>query len=165
MLRKSSKFIGYRFNEIVLDTNSFVVLLVGMYNRRMLCKVLDKNRFKETDPDVLYDYLEEFLRNRKIILTPQVLAESGNIIENKCGESTFKDIILTFMNFLANGVIEIYIPKNDLLENKQIPDFGFADISVFEACRNKSLITDDWKLYSYCRNKDQEVINLKEFCD
>jgi len=164
MLRKSSKLIGYPFNEIVLDTNSFVVLLVGMYDRRLLGKVLSQNRFNGINLNDLYFCLEEFLRHRRIILTPQVLVETGNIIENRCSKDTFKGIILEFMNFLVNGIIEVYIHKNDLLENKKIQDFGFADISVFEASKDRSLITGDWRLYSYCSNKRREVISLEEFC-
>jgi predicted nucleic acid-binding protein len=150
---EKSRLINYGYSQIVLDTSPFVILLVGLYN---------KESFKKEEYSI-FDNLELFLRGRKIIITPQVLAETTNIIENKYGRHVLKGVIDRFTRFLSAGVAELYVPKNSLLKNRKISEFGFSDISVFLAARGKSLITGEKKLYYYCIGQDQEALHLDHF--
>jgi len=143
----------------ILDTKPFVILTVGLFNKRYLEKVGFRWKLEGKD----FDLLSGFLQGKKIIVTPQVLAETCNIVESRLKKDLFKEYMEYMMVFFKEELIEIYVEKEKLLDIEAITKFGFTDISVYAICGEKEiLIVGDQDLHGFCKKKNKEVKFLDE---
>lgn len=142
------------FKEIVIDTGPLLLFLAGVYKHN----TLEKFGYDEED----FRIMMELLKGRKIFVTPQVLAEVSNLAKKRIKEDSFLDFINSSKKILCM-LKERYVEKDTILtkEELQLPKFGFTDASLIEvAMNNKLLLTGDYKLHDYCKNKKIPSISL-----
>ncbi len=145
----------FKNKEVVIDTKPLLILLTGFYNGRGL-----KNFGKEDD----FEILREFVKNKKIFVTPQVLTEVLYFSKGTFGKDYFED----FINFSTNFILRLdekYIDKNTIIQkDKQILiRFGFTDCSLIEvAIEGKVLLTTDTCLCSYCTKNNVMALTIDE---
>ncbi len=143
----------FRFKEIVIDTGPLLLYLIGFYSIR------DLRRFNYDKKDfiLLVAFLKKF---KKILVTPQVLAEASNLAKSRLKEEKFSGFINSSIAPLS-GLGEEYIEKNEILKRTELPKFGITDTSLIGITeRKKLLLTDDGPLFWYCNGKDVPVIHL-----
>lgn len=149
--------IRYRSSGVFLDTNLLVLYLVGSYDADFVSKFKRTSMYTKQDFLWLKEYSEKF---SKIVVTPQVLAETWNLIE-KINEKKFKEFVNSIMNtlYLMN---EHYVEKDDILENDGFNYIGITDISVILAAKRMGclVLTDDLRAYSYFVANEVESINI-----
>ena len=59
---------------------------------------------------------------------------------------------------------EIYIPKDEIITHDHFKTFGFTDIGLIKLLErgNTTLLTTDFNLIHYCRNRSLQVIHPEE---
>lgn len=148
-------------DEFILDTSPLIILTIGLFNKDHLHKVKYGNRkFEKVDFDLLHQYIykNKTIYENKIIVSPQILAELCNIVENNLGRELFKQYMQTISYFLREGILEVYTHKDILINVPEIIKFGFSDISVSYICsNNRILIVGDLPFYQYCKSNKLNV--------
>lgn len=108
--------------------------------------------------------LFQFLATRRVIVTPQILAEVSNFAkELKNNPDTFSEIIGK-NKALLEKVCEKYIPKNDILGSQELAKFGFTDASIIMAAKENDalVLTDDFPLFGICKRNGLDTKHMKE---
>ena len=133
------------------------MLYNGSYDPAFVPKFKRTAMYTEQDFHWLNDYVSKFSR---IVVTPQVLAETWNFLE-KINEGRFQEFISHVIPTLFL-IDEQYTHKDILLENNGFSYIGITDTSVI--CAAKSLgclvLTDDLRAYSHFLSNDVMAINI-----
>lgn len=159
MLNKLQLLQEARSKSLLIDTGPLSLLLVGAYNTRYLDKfIIESKKVDKKD----FELLVNFLQGLEILVTPHVLAETNNIVENKIGKRNFKDFIEKNMLFIKDSLIELYISKDEIFNTNVVLKFGVTDTSLFLASKSKILLTMDWALRNYCKSKNIAALHLDE---
>ncbi len=135
--------------SFVLDTSPLLVYVVGAFDKHNLTKISYQSRsFDISD----FEYLSQFLRGNKVYVTPQILAELSNVIENSLGPELHQNCMHATALLIRDGLLELYVPKNDLLLVECTAKFGFADASLFCSTDlvDATIITGDFPFYGFC---------------
>ena len=136
------------------------LLLIGIYDKNYLehCQLMKRNSKNYTKEhfELLQQILNCFLN--RIIITPQILAEIYSLSHtelDKSDKQKFSDYFTKAIEKLKSCQ-EHYIPLNVLIKNTGIIiKFGFTDVSIIEAAREKKsvILTDDFRLYATLQDK------------
>ena len=146
-----------RFQKIVFDTDPLVLFTVGYFDTRHLHKIKGKD-YKKID----FDLLALYVKDSKIIVSPQILGEMCNIAENSLGHPLFKAYMRAVSSLLKEGIIEIHTKKEELLAFGSIQKFGFSDISVFAISdKHTPLLSGDYALYNLCLKQKKKAVYLE----
>lgn len=154
------KFIAkYQPDGIIIDTNLLILFLVGSFDQDYIkaYKLLNNNN-KETsieDFELLKNILDLF---KKLIITPQVIAELSNLSITKGGiqKDRLPAYLRTVIAFLKSS--EERHQKTDCLWGlgmKVLSDYGLTDLTMFELSRQTGMpiITDDFPFWHYSYGK------------
>lgn len=145
--------------HLVMDTIPLMLLLVGAYDRSYLLKFkrLKSYGYVEEDFEVLRKFL---LSTKTITVTPGVLAEAANFLEN---DSHFSEIIVRNMGLLAK-LKEVYIEKARILNCELVFQLAFTDTSLLLLAQNSgdSILTRDRKLWAACKKSGVDVFHLDQ---
>lgn len=155
-----SKKLKTRKKPIITDTSPLLLLLIGSYDKSTIKGFKRLSKYDSDDFDLLF----QFVATRKVIITPQVLAEVSNFAkELKNNPDTFSEIIGK-NKALLEKVCEKYIPKNDILGSQELVRFGFTDASIILAAKenNALVLTDDFPLLGICKRNGLDTKDLKE---
>ncbi|CAN5297022.1 hypothetical protein BH23BAC1_BH23BAC1_48190 [soil metagenome] len=136
------KYLKNKF--ITLDTNIFLLLVIGSYNISHVKKFKRTNTFTEND----YYLLLKLIKSSQIILTPNIITEASNLLESyheekiKIGLIALKKIIKSF---------EEKFEYSDILsEMDSFLKFGLTDSSINRLCRSGVIaITVDLPLFGF----------------
>ena len=97
-----------------------------------------------------YEWLNEYISKfSKIIVTPQILAETWNFVE-KFNTKRFKEFLVKILPLLTI-IEEVYVHKDIIISSTGFEYIGVTDMSVIQAARelNCLVLTDDLRAYSY----------------
>ena len=155
-----SKKLKTRKKPIITDTSPLLLLLIGSYDKNA---IKGFKRLSEYDSDD-FDLLLQFVATRKVIVTPQILAEVSNFAKMlKDNPDTFSEIIGKNKELLEK-VCEKYIPKNDILSSQELVKFGFTDVSIIVAAKENDalVLSDDFLLLGICKKNGLDTKYMKE---
>jgi len=156
-----SKKSKSRKKPIITDTSPLLLLLIGSYNKNTIKNFKRLSKYNSDD----YDLLFQFVAARKVMVTPQVLAEVSNFArELKNNPDTFSEIIKINKSLLEK-IYEKYIPKDDILASQELFKFGFTDISIIVAAKENDalVLTDDYPLSGICKkSKGLDAMHMSE---
>ncbi|WP_257288527.1 hypothetical protein [Endozoicomonas sp. SESOKO2] len=149
--------VRYKKQGAFLDTNLLVLYLVGKYEPEFVPKFKRTAMYTEQDFHWLNEYVSQFSR---IVVTPQVLAETWNFLE-KINEIKFKEFIVSILPTLYE-VNELYIEKDEVISAEGFSYMGITDISVILAAKSLDclVLTDDLRAYSYFASHEVMAINI-----
>ena len=151
----SSEFLRGCIREgFILDTNIFLQAFTEIES--------DEEERKITRSIVSYCGN----RGGKIILTPHILAEITNLTINRPRKGLMPDDIRR-MVLVLKDVLEHYTKKDEILSRPEFDRFGFADLSVVDACKSLSCgaLTSDGALYGELINAHCLAINIKTLAE
>jgi len=144
---------------ILFDTEILLVICVGIFDPQRISK------FKKTTAYNLDDFnmLKRVADRYKLYISPQILAELSNH-SDRLDDNLISEYYRPVKEFIRTH-FEVYIPKDELLDEECLPKLGFADTSMLKICLDKKcvLFTADWKLTDKCRHYDIKVFNFKEY--
>ena len=155
-----SKKLKTRKKPIITDTSPLLLLLIGSYDKSAIRGFKRLSKYDSDDFDLLF----QFVATRRIIITPQILAEVSNLAkELKNNPTTFSEIIEKNKTLLEK-VCEKYIPKNDILGSQELARFGFTDASIIVAAKENDalVLTDDYPLLGICKRKGLDTKDMRE---
>ena len=148
----------YRTKGIAIDTEILLLLCVGLFDEGLITRFKRTSKYSVDEFKIAQWIIEQISPH---LVTPHVLAEfsnlSNNLKERRNGYYSAID------SFLKNE-IEIFYPKEDILDEHFFRNLGFADISLFKTCRDKGcvLFTADRPLTDILRGQNIDVINMVE---
>ncbi len=88
-----SKKLKTRRKTIITDTSPLLLLLIGSYDKSIIKGFKRLSRYDSDDFELLF----QFVATRKVIVTPQILAEVSNFAKMlKDNPDTFSGFIDTF---------------------------------------------------------------------
>lgn len=141
--------------DVTIDCNVFLLLLIGGLGEKHITSFKRTNIFDNSD----YLLLIKLINRSNVILTPNVLTESSNLIR------TYDDSIGNKASIELKRIIastkEIFIHSTLLTQNKCFLKFGLTDSSIYNlASKGVTAITVDAPLYGLLYNKGYPVINF-----
>lgn len=155
-----SKKLKIRKKPIITDTSPLLLLLIGSYDKNTIKGFKRLSKYDSDDFDLLF----QFVATRRVIVTPQILAEVSNFAkELKNSPDAFPEIIGK-NKALLEKICEKYIPKNDILGSQELVRFGFTDASIIVAAKENDalVLTDDFPLLGICKRNGLDTKHMKE---
>lgn len=160
-LEDIGRFIAKHQPEgIIVDTNILILFLIGNYDPNLIknCGIINNSnkQYSISDIELLKKIFSLF---RKIVITPQIIAELSNIsITGKHGiyGDKLTSYVQTVINFLKAA--EERHQKSDCLWGMElwvISEYGFTDMTMFELSKQTKMpiLTDDLSFYNYSYEK------------
>lgn len=146
----------YRTKGIIIDTNIFLLYLVGLVNRERIPRFKRTAQFIPEDYDLLLQIVDGF---QKVVTTPNILTEV-NSLANQLGEPERSQCLDTF-KCLISQITEEYQESNIVAEQELFTRFGLTDCGIILLAKNKYLVlTDDLKLHLYLKALKIDTINF-----
>lgn len=144
--------------RVALDTNVFLLLLVGLANREAIAR---HKRLTAYDADS-YDMLCKLLASYdEIVVTPGCLAETTDLLDSDKGSRQHCYQMLKELIQSGEGLSEKHIPADKVVEQRPFMWLGFTDASYVElAAQGIPVITADLKLYLQVFEKNEESVNF-----
>ena len=136
--------------KLIVDTNIFLLLFIGIYDPEYLkrCPLMTGNgkNYEKKHFDLMLEILGRFRNN--IVITPHILSEI-NMLSRRDIKTPHFDAYFTKMVKKLENCKEHLVELGALLKSGGIREFGFADISLVEAAREKkwAILTDEFDLY------------------
>ena len=146
----------YRQKGILIDTNILLLWLVGSTNKARITQFNRTQNFVPEDYELLVEIFHTF---RKILVTPNILTEVSNLI-NQLGEPERSKCFSVFARDIVQ-LDEIYIDSHTIAATDKFPKFGLTDCGIVNVAKESYLVlTDDLKLASYLQNIGIDALNF-----
>lgn len=132
----------YGRNGIVLDTNVFLLYVVGALDSKLLPKVKRTASFEPVDLELLSNLM---LRAPRMFVTPGIITETCNLLDSDNARHDFR--LFGLLQQLTTVLREDYISAETLSQHSLFLRFGLADCSLAHlAGRGHLIITVDLPL-------------------
>lgn len=149
----------YRQSGVLLDTNLFMLLLVGTLDPTKIGSFKRTNRYVSEDFEILRILLEPF---DSLVTTPHILAEVSNLSGNQ-GDHFGNAYFQLFVERIKLA-IEVYYPSRELMLKPEFLKYGLADTGIAQAAAGRYLVlTDDLPLYVYLASSGTDAVNFTHF--
>lgn len=153
----------YRHLGLLLDTNLFVVLIIGLIDKGEIGRNKRTQAYSQEDFELLFEFINYFTN---IVITPQILAETSNLIDVFTREKKSAPF-LVLKQLLEDGQFkEESIPSIKIVKTHGFERFGLTDSGLVELAAGKYLIlTDDLKVANYAYEQLADIINFNHVRD
>ena len=143
-----------------LDTNLFVLLVVGSESRELISKHRRLEHYSAEDFDILAEFLENA---NQLYVTPNTLTETSNLVRQH-GDPE-KSLLMRRLQFLIHESQEIIVSSTEASSNYNFEKLGLTDAALLEAVtKDIPLLTVDFDLYLAAIASDEEgAINFNTF--
>lgn len=146
-----------RPTDIIIDTQLLVLLIVGNASTEII------KRHKRVHPkydEQAYDLLRTTLgRATRIVVTPNVLAETSNLIRQTAEPD--RTSVMTAFHALFGKFEEMHVPGEIASTNGTFFRLGLTDAALLEVGDGSSLLlTDDFDLYMAASHAGRQVMNF-----
>lgn len=153
----------YQNSGLLLDTNLFVLLVIGMIDKKEVPNNKRTKAYTQEDYEILLKFIGRF---SKIIVTPYIMAETSNLVDvfsKKLKDAPF----LIIKNLIEQGKFnEIHIPSIEIVKSSGFFQYGLTDAGLVEVASKKYLIlTDDLKVANYAYSRSADIINFNHIRD
>ncbi len=156
MIEVQALVAKYKTRGIIIDTNIFLLYLVGLVNRNRISKFKRTAQFIPEDYDLLLQIVDGF---QKVVTTPNILTEV-NSLANQLGEPERSQCLNTF-TLLISQISEEYMESISVAKNEIFARFGLTDCGIMSLAKDKYLVlTDDLKLSLYLKAQGIDTINF-----
>jgi predicted nucleic acid-binding protein len=146
--------------KIVLDSNIFVLYLVGQINKNQIDNYTRNSFWDTRDFDFFVDLLEA--EESEIITSPNVLTEADNILNTISGEDKYR--YLELVRNIYDKSVEIYMESRNVSKEMFFDALGLADSVVLKiAQKSDLLISGDSRLCDCAKSLGVKVFDFKEY--
>jgi rRNA-processing protein FCF1 len=142
-------------DSYIIDTNLLVLLLIGLDNPRTIKSHDRTSKYNLEDFEMVKAI---FYNALKVYITPHILSEISNLTDKQWNNYDLFNIFKA----LAKAQIEIYTPKETLLDFQFLPQIGITDTSLYFAAKetHSIVLTDDEKCAPYLESSGCEVLRF-----
>jgi hypothetical protein len=142
--------------SVLLDTNLLVLLVVGLYDKRLIGNHKRTNTFTVEDFDLLVESIEGY---EMLWVTSHCLAEVSNLLKHT-HESQAKELLIVLKQFISDKK-ESHVPKEIIFKNNYFNRLGIADTGIIiKSKRVSCVLTVDFDLYTEIARLGYNVINF-----
>jgi hypothetical protein len=146
---------GYRTKGILLDTNLFVLLAVGICRPTRISSFKRTSQYTPEDFSFVARLVDRFTRR---ITTPHILAEADNLTR-QLPQADHRALAAT-MTFLTTDLLEVYVPSAEAVRDLRYADLGLTDCVTVAATNETLVITDDFRLSNILAGLGRDAINI-----
>ena len=142
-----------------LDTNLFVLLVVGSESRDLIPKHRRLEHYSSEDYDTLLELLEDA---DQLFVTPNTLTETSNLVSQH-GEPE-RSLLMRRLRFLIRSQ-EVIVTSTQASSNSRFERFGLTDAVLLETVTaNTPLLTVDLGLYlAAIETGEERAINFNPY--
>jgi len=142
--------------SVLLDTNLFLLLIVGLYNKDLIGKHKRTKNFITEDFDLLVEAIDGY---EILWVTSHCLAEVSKLLKQTHDDQA-KELMAFFSTFIAKAK-ESHIPKEVIFRNDVLVRLGVADTGiVIKSKRVSCVFTVDFDLYNEISREGNKVVNF-----
>lgn len=148
---------------VLLDTNLFVLLIIGLVDREKIPSHKRTNNYTPDDFDLLVYVLDRF---QKIVVTPHILAETSNLMDTFTRQ--MKALPFRCLKSIIERItfLEVHLPAIQVCQLSGFERFGLSDAALVEVAREEYLIlTDDLGLMNFALSQSVDVVNFNHIRD
>ena len=143
---------------IIIDSNSLIVLILGLINPSLINKHSKTSIYDEEDFRTLVEVIKDI---KRIIVLPNIWTEVDNLLNKFTGG--YKDLYVQKIIQTIKETSEIYLESQTVENNYSFYDLGLTDTLILEYAKNcEMLITSDSQLSDYAKANGITVFDLKE---
>ena len=136
-----------RRQGVVLDTNVFILFLVGCWNPQLIGSG-DIKRLKSYSVDDFKLLVALLVPFSKRVVTPGIMTETCNLLDTD--NRKYNGAVFHALSQVLDSLTESQKPSKLLATQPSFLQFGLADTSVSDlASRGYLVITDDLKLQNF----------------
>ena len=146
-----------RLGGYFLDTNLFVLLVVGCESRDLIPKHRRLEHYSSEDYDILLELLEG---TDQLFVTPNTLTETSNLVSQH-GEPE-RSLLMRRLRFLIHESQEVLVASTEASTNSKFERFGLTDAALLETVTaDAPLLTVDLSLYlAAIESGEERAINF-----
>ena len=145
-------------HRVALDTNVFLLLLVGLANREAIAHHRRLSAYGAGSFELLCRLLAGF---DEIVVTPGCLAETTNLLDSDKGSRMRCYQILKELIESGEALSEKHVPAVKVVEEKPFMWLGFTDASYVKlAEEGVPIITSDFGLFQQAVARNESSINF-----
>ncbi len=143
---------------ILIDSNSLLVLILGLMNPSLINKHSKTSIYEEED----FHNLVFTIKNlESIVVLPNIWTEVDNLLNKFTGSQ--KELYVKRIIETIKKTSEKYLESKIIENNLSFYDLGLADTLILECARDcEMLITSDSALSDYARAYGINVYDMKE---
>jgi len=146
-------------NSVVIDTNVFILLIIGMINPK---KIPDNKRtsiYNETHYNKLVDILAKY---DKVYTSPNIVTEIDNLLNKTSGEDRYK--YFKIIQEIINKSTEKYLASSEVVKNWYFQNVGITDsIVLLLGADSDLLISGDSEVCDYARSMGINTFDFKQY--
>lgn len=142
--------------SVLIDTNLLLLLIVGLYDKKLISVHRRTRNFLPED----FDLLVESINGYKILwVTSHCLAEVSNLIRHT-HEDQAEKLMACFSSFVAKAK-ESHIPKEIIFKNDISTMIGVTDTGlIIKSKRVSCVFTADLELYLEILRRGYKAVNF-----
>jgi predicted nucleic acid-binding protein len=145
----------HRAHGLLIDTNLFLLYLVGLTSEHRIAKFNRTQRFTIQDFRILTQFVNQF---RTIVTTPHILTEISNLANLRQPEL---QLLRSRFRAVVEKTNEIQAASRELMADDAFPSLGLTDAAIIAAAKQNMLVlTDDAELFRALRLRDFAAINF-----
>ncbi len=143
-----------------LDTNLFVLLVVGSVGRDLISKHRRLEHYSPEDYDILSELLEDA---DQLFVTPNTLTETSNLVSQH-GEPE-RSLLMRGLQYLIHESQEIVVASTEASSNAKFERLGLTDAALLETITaDTPLLTVDFSLYlAAIESGEERAVNFTRF--
>jgi hypothetical protein len=142
-------------NSILLDTNLWLLLVVGMCNRDYIAQHKRTQDFLAEDFDLLLTAINSY---EQLWITSHCLAEVSNLLRQT--HRKLAQELISFLAAFATRVQESHLTKASIFTQAMVTRLGVADTGMFLKSKRVTVLTVDLDLYLEILRAGRRVINF-----
>jgi hypothetical protein len=145
----------HRRNGLLIDSNLFLLLLVGSTNESRIERFNRTQNYTIEDFRLLCGFVQQF---ENVVTPPHVLAEVSNLAtlqepELRALRSKFQEI--------TKHTLEVYEQSREIVADATFAKLGLTDAAIRRiATRPVLVLTDDLPLYYYLSTSGLDAVNF-----
>ena len=149
-----------RLGGYFLDTNLFVLLVVGSESQDLISKHRRLEHYSSEDYDVLLELIEG---SEHLFVTPNTLTETSNLVSQH-GEPE-RSLLMRQLRFLIHGSQEVVVASTAASSNAKFERLGLTDAALLETVSAETpLLTADFSLYLAAIEEGEErAVNFNPY--
>lgn len=142
---------------IIIDSNSLIVLVLGLMNPSLIKNHKRTSIYEEEDYFNLLSVIPNF---ESIIVLPNIWTEVDNLLNNFSGN--YREHYVDKILHLVKSTSEKYFETHKIINNDYFLDLGITDTLILECAKDCNLlVSSDSKLSDYTRAFGIKVYDMK----
>lgn len=143
-------------SRLILDTNLFVLLVVGATDQSLIGKHKRTRGYSPLDLELLREFIEDF---QFVITTPNILSETSNLLR-QCDEK-HAVLLLSTLGWFIGKTSEQYVPTIKVVGMDCMPRLGITDSTILQLLDDTTtLLTVDFMLYREALARGRAATNF-----